>query len=59
LSGTSQTIDLIWDHGNLTYFMINQLLNFYQSYKFELLSSFNFKIHYRPGMAYGKANALT
>jgi hypothetical protein len=59
LEGFPHTIEVIFDHQNLTYFTTNYLLNYLQTQWFKLLSCFNFEIHYRPGKVCGKADVLT
>jgi hypothetical protein len=58
LEGSTYTMEVILDHPNLTYFTTNQLLNYRQPHWSEFLSSFNFRIDYRPKKANSKANAL-
>jgi len=59
LEGSSHPITVLSDHRNLEYFMSTKNLNRRQARWSEFLSRFNFKIHYRPGKASGKPDALT
>jgi hypothetical protein len=59
LEGFPQTIEVISDHRNLTYLATNHLLNYHQICRSKFHSHFDFKIHYRPEKAHGKADVLT
>ena len=59
LEGSPHPIHVITDHSNVHYFTTNRLLNYRRTEWSEFLSSFTFKITYRPGTLHGKADALT
>jgi len=59
LEGAAYTVDVLSDHRNLTYFMSKQDFNRWQARWSTFLSSFNYKIQYRPGRLGLKPDALT
>ncbi|EPQ27719.1 uncharacterized protein PFL1_06886 [Pseudozyma flocculosa PF-1] len=59
LHGLDRPFDVLTDHQGLTYFQTKRTLNRRQGGYAEVLSKFDFKIHYRPGTEGGKPDALT
>ena len=59
LTTSPHPIQVLSDHRNLEYFMSTKLLSRRQARWFEFLSTFNFRIVYRPDKLGGKPDALT
>jgi hypothetical protein len=59
LEGTEHTIEVFTDHHNLEYFTHAKVLNRRQARWAQLLSTYRFVIHYRPGSQNGKADVLS
>jgi transposase InsO family protein len=59
LEGAERTVRVITDHKNLEYFATTKLLTRRQARWSEFLSSFNYRVFYRPGRLGGKPDALT
>lgn len=59
LEGAAFPVQIISDHKNLEYFMTTKQLSRRQAQWSEYLSSFNFRIIYRPGKLGTKPDALT
>ena len=59
LEGPKHTVTVYTDHKNLTYFITTKQLNRRQVRWMELLSAYNFEIHYKKGAENGRADALS
>lgn len=59
LEGTKFPVQVYSDHKNLTYFTTTKKLNQRQVRWSELLSAYNFQIHYQKGSENGRADALS
>jgi len=49
LERTCLLVQILTDHKNLEYFVKPQILNQRQMHWLELLTHYNYEIHYRPG----------
>jgi hypothetical protein len=52
-------VHILIDHKNLEYFAKPQILNWHQMHWLELLTHYNYEIHYQPGNKNSAANALS
>jgi len=59
LEGATHPVEIWTDHKNLEYFMMAKKLNRRQARWSLHLARFNFLLHYRPGCAMGKPDALS
>jgi hypothetical protein len=59
LQGTSELFEIVTDHNNLEYFTTTKALSQCQVRWSKFLSSFNFRIVYKPGMKAVRSDALS
>ena len=59
MEGPKHTVTIYSDHKNLLYFTTTKVLNRRQVRWSELLSAYNFEIHYKKGSENGRADALS
>lgn len=59
LEGAWHTVQVVTDHKNLEHFNTTQLLSYRQAQWSQFLSSFHYKIFYKPGRLGDKPDTLT